>query len=145
MGRLFKHPLRVAEFSGLKKDNLQWQERRLVIFGKGGIYGKKSKRRIVPMTERVRRVLEYHFGHEDTLGISSRTIQRIVRRVANRAFISKPVSPHVLRHTFSVACIKKGISTRSLMQLLGHDRLTTTEIYLNMSPEDTIREFETKW
>ena len=97
------------------------------------------------MTERVRRVLEYHFGYEDTLGISSRTIQRIVRRVANRAFISKPVSPHVLRHTFSVACIKKGISTRSLMQLLGHDRLTTTEIYLNMSPEDTIREFETKW
>ena len=36
--------LRVAEFSGLKKDNIQWQERRLVIFGKGGIYGKKVRR-----------------------------------------------------------------------------------------------------
>ena len=88
---------------------------------------------------------ENRFGFEDRLGISARTIQRIVRRVANHGGIAKPVSPHVLRHTFSVTCIKKGISTRSLMQLLGHDRLTTTEIYLNMSPEDTIREFETKW
>ncbi|MFH0924471.1 MAG: site-specific integrase, partial [bacterium] len=57
----------------------------------------------------------------------------------------KPVTPHVLRHTFSVNCIKKGISTRALMSLLGHDRLTTTELYLNLSPEDAIREFQNKW
>ena len=137
--------LRVAELSGLTKDNIQWQERRLVIYGKGGIYGKKSKRRVIPMTERVRLVLERHFTFEDTLGMSVRTVQHIVKRVANRAGISKPVSPHVLRHTFSVSCIKKGISTRALMQFLGHDRLSTTEIYLNLSPEDAIREFEGKW
>ena len=65
--------------------------------------------------------------------------------IANRAGISKPVSPHVLRHTYSVSCVKKGISTRSLMQLLGHDHLSTTEIYLNLSPEDVIKEFESKW
>ena len=53
----------------------------------------------------------------------------------------KKVSPHVLRHTFAVNCIKKGISTRALQSLLGHDRLATTEIYLNLSPEDAIREF----
>jgi len=72
-------------------------------------------------------------------------VARVVKEVANRAGISKPVSPHVLRHTFAVNCIKKGISTRTLMQLLGHDRLTTTEIYLNLSPEDAIREFLNKW
>ena len=137
--------LRVAELANLTKDNIQLQERRLVVYGKGGIYGKKSKRRIIPMTERVRQVLESHFALEDKLGISVRTIQLIVKRIANRAYITKPVSPHVLRHTFAVTCIKKGISTRALMQLLGHDRLTTTEIYLNLSPEDTIREFEAKW
>jgi integrase/recombinase XerD len=137
--------LRVAELAGLKKESIHWQERRLVIYGKGGPYGKKTKRRVIPMTERVRRVLEHHFAFENFLGISSRTIQRIVKRVANRAGITKTVSPHVLRHTFSVTCIKKGISTRALMQLLGHDRLTTTEIYLNLSPEDAIREFEGKW
>jgi len=137
--------LRVAELAGLKKNNIQWQERRLVIYGKGGIYGKKSKRRILPMTERVRLALERHFSFEDSLGITARTIQNIVKRVANRAGITKPVSPHVLRHTFSISCIRKGISTRTLMQLLGHDRLSTTEIYLNLSPEDAIRDFESKW
>ena len=137
--------LRVAELSGLTKENIQWQERRLVIYGKGGIYGKKSKRRVLSMTDRVRRVLESHFAFENAINRSTRTIQRIVKRIANRAGITKPVTPHVLRHTFSVICIKKGISTRVLQELLGHDRLATTEIYLNLSPEDAIRQFEEKW
>ena len=137
--------LRLSEFAGLKKENIQWQERRLVIYGKGGIYGKKSKRRIIPMSERVRRLIEYHFAENATVGMSKRTVDRVIKRVANKAGISKPVSAHVLRHTFSVNCIKKGISTRALQSLLGHDRLTTTEIYLNLSPEDIIREFREKW
>jgi len=137
--------LRVSELASLTKDNIQWQEHRLIVYGKGGPYGKKTKRRVLPMTDRVRLLLEHNFTLADTLGLSKRTIQRIVKQVANRAAITKPVSPHVLRHTFSVSCIKKGISTRTLMQLLGHDRLSTTEIYLNLSPEDAIRDFESKW
>ncbi len=137
--------LRVSELTELTRNHIQWQERRLVIYGKGGPYGQKSKRRVLPMTERVRAYLEHHFAFEETLGISIRTIQRSVKRVANRAGLSKPVTPHVLRHTFSVTCIKKGISTRALMQFLGHERLSTTELYLNLSPEDAIREFEDKW
>lgn len=137
--------LRVAELAGLTKDNIQWQERRLVVYGKGGPYGSKTKRRVLPMTDRVRHLLELRFTMHNELALSKRTIQRIVKQVANRATITKPVSPHVLRHTFSVTCIKKGIPTRVLMQLLGHDRLATTEIYLNLSPEDAIKEFEAKW
>ena len=137
--------LRVSELAHLKKDNIQWQERRFVIYGKGGPYGKKTKRRILPMTDRVKRLIDHHFAEHDNTGISARTIQRIVKEVANKAGISKPVTPHVLRHTFSVNCIKKGISTRALMAFLGHDRLATTEIYLNLSPEDAIREFQNKW
>ena len=75
----------------------------------------------------------------------TRTIERIIKKTADKAGISKKVSSHVLRHTFSVNCIKKGISTRALQSLLGHDRLATTEIYLNLSPEDAIREFLNKW
>jgi len=137
--------LRLSEFADLKKDNIQWQERRLVIYGKGGPYGKKTKRRIIPMTDRVRRLFEYHFAENNDTGITTRTVARTVKKVADKAGISKPVSPHVLRHTFSVNCIRKGISTRALQTLLGHDRLTTTEIYLNLSPEDAIREFLNKW
>jgi integrase/recombinase XerD len=65
--------------------------------------------------------------------------------VANRAAISRPVSPHVLRHTFSVTAIQKGISLPALQRMLGHDHLATTEIYLNFSPEEVLREFHDKW
>jgi integrase/recombinase XerD len=137
--------LRVAEFSGLTKNNIDWQTHRLMIYGKGGIYGKKSKRRIVPMTPRVQTLLEGHFGLYDSIGMTDRTIQRLVKTVANRAHISRPVSPHVLRHTFAVTTILKSISLPTLQQLLGHDRLTTTAIYLNLSPEEAVKEFQSKW
>jgi integrase/recombinase XerD len=113
--------LRLSEFADLKKSNIQWQEKRLVIYGKGGPYGKKTKRRIIPMTDRVRRLIEYHFTEHENIGMSKRTIERVVKNVANKAGIAKPVSPHVLRHTFSVNCIRKGISTRALQSFLGHD------------------------
>lgn len=137
--------LRVAELAQLKKDNLDWQTHRMMIYGKGGPYGSKSKRRIIPLSSRVRPLVEGHLGLHDKFGMSARTIERIVKRVANRAHISRPVSPHVLRHTFSVTAIQKGISLPALQRLLGHDRLTTTEIYLNLSPEEVIREFQQKW
>lgn len=137
--------LRVSELEGLTQKNIQWQENRLMIYGKGGPYGKKTKRRVIPMTERVRRLLEIHFATHNTIGIKKRSIQRLVKRIANRAGISKPVTPHILRHTFAISCIKKGISTRTLQSILGHDRLATTEIYLNLSPEEALAEFKRKW
>lgn len=137
--------IRVGEFANIKKDDIQWQEKRIIIYGKGGHYGKKSKRRVIPITERVKTLFEMHFTNHKDIGISVRTIQRMVKKVANKAGITKKVSPHVLRHTFAIMCIKKGISTRALMSLMGHDHLSTTEIYLNMSPEDIIKEFKEKW
>ena len=72
------------------------------------------------MTGRVRRLFEYHFTENNDTGIGKRTVGRIVKKVADKAGISKPVSPHVLRHTFAVNCIKKGISPRALQTLLAH-------------------------
>jgi integrase/recombinase XerD len=137
--------LRVSELAGLKKENIDWQGHRLMIYGKGGPYGSKSKRRVVPLSTRIQGLIEGHFSLYETLGMTPRTIQRLIKKVANRARIARPVTPHVLRHTFSVTAIRKGISLPSLQRLLGHDRLSTTEIYLNLSPEDVIREFEAKW
>jgi integrase/recombinase XerD len=60
--------------------------------------------------------------------------------------IRRPVIPHVLRHTFSVTAIQKGISLPALQRLLGHDRLTTTEIYLNLSsPRQSYLAFRHFW
>ena len=137
--------LRVSELATLTKDNLDWQMHRLMVYGKGGPYGTRSKRRIIPLTPRVQPLVEGHLASQDQFGMSSRTIQRLLKVIANRANISRPVSPHVLRHTFSVTALQKGISLSALQRLLGHDRLTTTEIYLNLSPEEAIREFQSKW
>jgi integrase/recombinase XerD len=137
--------LRVSELAELTTESLDWQMHRLIIYGKGGPYGTKSKRRIVPLSARVQPLLEGQLALQNRFGISSRTIQRLIKAVANKANISRPVSPHVLRHTFAVTAVQRGISLPSLQRLLGHDRLTTTEIYLNLSPEEAIREFHSKW
>jgi integrase/recombinase XerD len=94
--------LSVAELAKLKKENLDWQGHRLMVYGKGGPYGSKSKRRVIPLSPRVQPLLEGHLALHDESGIGVRTIQRTVRAIAHRASISRPVSPHVLRHTFSV-------------------------------------------
>jgi integrase/recombinase XerD len=64
--------------------------------------------------------------------------------ILNQSHIRRPVTPHVLLHTFAVTAVQKGISLPALQRLLGHDRLTTTEVYLNLSPEEAIREFREK-
>ncbi|MEK7285964.1 MAG: tyrosine-type recombinase/integrase, partial [Nitrospirota bacterium] len=101
--------LRVAEFSALTKESLDWQTHRLTVYGKGGPYGSKSKRRIIPLSARVQPLLEGHISLHDKVTIGVRTVQRVCIRLANRAAIKRKVSPHVLRHTFSVTAIQKGI------------------------------------
>jgi len=133
--------MRVHELCGLRRQDVHWQESHMVVWGKGGPFGKQGKRRIVPLTERAKRLLEMQFMTSDRMGLNVRTAQRVVTQVANRALITKPVTPHVLRHTFAVNCVQQGVSTASLKKILGHDRLETTEIYLNISPEDALGEF----
>jgi len=93
----------------------------------------------------VRGLFEHYFILPEKIHFSARTIQRTVKSVANAATISRPVSPHVLRHSFAMLWIHKGGSTRALQMMLGHDHLSTTEIYLNMSPEFMLHEFRSKW
>src|SRR6266581_3919388 len=91
--------LRVSELAGLSTKHIDWQQQRLMIYGKGGPYGTKSKRRVIPLTPRIRPLIDGHFAIHDTIGMTPRTNQRILKRVANKARIKRPVTPHVLRHT----------------------------------------------
>ncbi len=142
---LLESGLRVSELADLKRDQIQWQQRGIRIRGKGGPFGKRSKFRIVPLSERLRSLFEHYFMLHEQFPYRKRMIQNVVKRVANRAGISRPVSPHVLRHTFAVLYLHRGGSTRALQLILGHDHLTTTEIYLNLSPEAVLEEFHRKW
>jgi integrase/recombinase XerD len=137
--------VRVSELCDLSSKNLLWQQRQLRIKGKGGPHGKKTKVRVVPMSNRVRALLEHHFALAKAFPVKTRRAQDIVKAVANRAGITKDVSPHVLRHTFATTALQKGISLPTVQKILGHDRLQTTAIYLNFTDVHIQDEFERKW
>lgn len=153
--------LRLGEFVGIRYDRIDWQDKKVVVWGKARIrpgckmcqgMGKLAdgkcpacgKRRVVPLTDRLIAMFAQIFATEESLGMSRRTVERIVSRVARKAGVRKKVSPHVLRHTFAVHTLQKGVSLSALQRVLGHGSLHTTEIYLNMSGDEAIREFREK-
>jgi integrase/recombinase XerD len=137
--------LRVGELCDLTRKNVLWQQRQLRFKGKGGPNGKKTKVRVVPMSNRVRALLEHHFALEKAFPVKTRRAQDIVKAVANRAGITKEVSPQVLRHTFAKMALQKGISLPTVQKILGHGSLQTTAIYLNFTDVHIQDEFERKW
>jgi site-specific recombinase XerD len=137
--------LRVSELAGLSRASYDWQQHTITVNGKGGPFGSGTKRRVIPLSTRARDALERFLGAYDRVGMSTRTIQRMVSELARRAQIQAKVTPHVLRHTFAVTCLKKHMNVETIRRLLGHDSLSTTQIYLNMFPEDVIREFRDRW
>ena len=137
--------LRVSELCGLKPESMLWQQRSLRIMGKGGPYGKKSKVRVIPLSRRTQSLLEPYFALNEHWFVGERQTQKLVKQIANRAQLSKPVTPHVLRHTFATLALQKGISLAAVQKMLGHDRLSTTEIYLNLTETHVIEEFQAKW
>jgi integrase/recombinase XerD len=93
--------LRVSELCSLTSKNVLWQQRQLRVHGKGGPHGRKTKVRVVPMSNRLRALLEHYFALEKVFPFKPWGVQDIVKNVANRAGITRDVSPHVLRHTFA--------------------------------------------
>ena len=135
IGLLLDTGIRGGEAARLTRQDVNTQARTLTVKNKHGPYGTKAPHRVVKMTPKVATLLDAYFAMDDALP-STRTLERVVKRVAERARISKPVTPHVLRHTFAVRMIRNRMDIRTLQLLLGHDHLDTTAIYLNFSPDD---------
>jgi len=137
--------MRVSELCSLTPQNILWQQQTIRMSGKGGPYGKKTKKRVIPMSKRVQALLEHYFAIHDTFPVGIRRVQTLLKDIANKAQISQSVTPHILRHTFATIALQKGISIASLQKILGHDRLATTAIYLNFTDEHVVEEFMKKW
>ena len=97
------------------------------------------------MPPRVQALLEHYFVINDKWLVGARQVQKIVKEIANRAKLTKPVSPHILRHTFATIALQKNISLATVQKILGHDRLATTAIYLNFTDKHVVEEFSKKW
>lgn len=115
------------------------------VSGKGGPFGKCSKKRVVPISKRVQNLLEHYFAVNETMPVGIRQVQKIVKQVANRAQFTKQIIPHILRHTFATLALQKGISIAAVQKILGHDRLSTTTIYLNFKDTHIVEEYTLKW
>ncbi|MCL6494521.1 MAG: tyrosine-type recombinase/integrase [Ignavibacterium sp.] len=145
---LIETGLRVSEFVNLKLEDIEWQTGNfgaIKVYGKRGFYGTNKPYRIVPLTEPAKEILKNYisaFGLPQNVTV--RAIQKRIKQIANRSGIEKKISCHNLRHTFAVNCLKKGINLRALQLLLGHSSISVTQIYLSLSPQDIIKEFNQK-
>lgn len=152
-GRRNRAMLEMLYGSGLRVSELCNLERRRVNFEDGylNVSGKGSKERIVPLSEpAVEQTLLYlqereeredpvKPGEEDFLFLNRRgahltrqMIFTIVRRTADAAGIEKVISPHTLRHSFATHLLEGGANLRAIQDMLGHESISTTEIYLHV-------------
>jgi len=137
---LLETGMRVSELAKLKKEQISWQRDCITTIGKGG------KRRVIPMSKKTRFYLsEYFSAGKEKMEWGSRWIQKIVKRVAEKAQILKKVSPHVLRHTFAVCYLHRGGNVRALQEILGHSHIQTTDVYLNYSDVRVLDDFKRVW
>jgi len=139
--------------SGLRVTELCTLERRRVFLDEGYVIvaGKGSKERMVPMSpqaieqidlyleERAQRGETAKPGEEDYLFLNVRgahltrvMVFYIVRQLAEAAGIKKTISPHTLRHSFATHLLEGGANLRAIQAMLGHESISTTEIYLHL-------------
>ena len=141
---LYSCGLRVSELVTLRLSQLYIEERYIVIQGKG------SKQRIVPISpvalEQITLYLEQTRSHqvaqrgsEDILFLNRRgammtrqMIFHIVKQLCELAGVRKVISPHTLRHSFATHLLEGGANLRAIQQMLGHENITTTEIYVHI-------------
>jgi len=146
--------LRVSELINLKISNLHFDEGFIRIVGKG------NKERLIPISQKAIKEINFYFedrnklsvksGHEDILFLNRRGKQltrvmvfTIIKRLAEKANLSKDISPHTLRHSFATHLIEGGADLRAIQEMLGHESIITTEIYTHLDREylrDTIIE-----
>ncbi len=136
--------LRVSELVGLQMSLVYADEEFVVVRGKG------DKQRLVPISQvaleligryvsEVRSHLVVKRGCEDILFLNRRGGQLsrqmvfiIIKRLCELAGIHKTVSPHSLRHSFATHLLEGGANLRAIQQMLGHESITTTEIYVHI-------------
>ena len=147
---LYGSGLRVSELVGLRLSDMYLKEGYMLIRGKG------SKQRLVPVSpeaekwfgfwleDRSRLDIKPEFRDTAFLNRYGRQLTRamiftIIRRLAESAGIKKTISPHTLRHSFATHLLQNGADLRIIQQLLGHEDITTTEIYTHIDIQDLRR------
>ncbi|MFA7169331.1 MAG: site-specific tyrosine recombinase/integron integrase [Candidatus Paceibacterota bacterium] len=134
---LFSTGLRVSELTNLNIENINLKS------GEFSVRGKGDKIRIVFLSASAKDSLnEYVIKRKDVLPalfvsikgkevsrLTSRSVERIIKKYASRAGIVKKITPHTLRHSFATDLLRNGADIRSVQAMLGHSSITTTQVY----------------
>lgn len=136
--------LRVSELITLRISDLNLDEEYITIIGKGNKerivpIGTKAKFDIKEYMEKVRSLTLPNREYRDTLflnnrgkGLSRTMVFYIIKNLAQLADIPKSISPHTFRHSFATHLIEGGANLRAVQEMLGHESITTTEIYTHI-------------
>ncbi len=144
---LYGSGLRVSELVNLKLSDIYHKEGYMIIWGKG------SKQRLVPISPVAEEWLQYWLEErshwpikeedKDIVFLNRRgakltraMVFTIIKRLCAEAGIEKNISPHTLRHSFATHLLQNGADLRIIQQLLGHEELSTTEIYTHLDIQD---------
>ncbi|MFH0857301.1 MAG: site-specific tyrosine recombinase/integron integrase [Candidatus Magasanikbacteria bacterium] len=150
---LFCSGMRVSELASLKRENVNLKHDEFTIKGKGGknrviFLSESAKRNLRAYVDKRRDTSPWLFVSHDKrtgadkntsetdIGLTQRSIQRLVQKYAHSAGITKPVTPHTLRHSFATDLLGNGADIRSVQTMLGHSSITTTQIYTHITDKE---------
>ena len=141
---LYSCGLRVSELVTLKISDLFFEEGFIKITGKGSKQrfvpiGKITEKYILIYKNQIRNQIKVQKGFEDTLFLNRRGKQltramifTIIKDLALKINLNKVISPHTFRHSFATHLLENGADLRSIQLMLGHESITTTEVYMHL-------------
>lgn len=137
---LYSSGIRVSELSNMKVKDIDFNEKKILILGKGNkeryvYFGSKCMNLLNKYLELDHRDSPYLLIGKRTEKLNEREIRSIVTETAKKAGISVHVTPHTLRHTYATHMLNDGADLKSVGDLLGHESLSTTQIYTHVSNE----------
>lgn len=150
---LYSSGIRISELVNIKTPNYDSEECLIRIMGKG------SKERIVPLGDYAVNIMNDYMNnyrplinkkHTDYVFINNRGdkisrqfIFKVIKKEALKKGIKKDISPHTLRHTFATHLLKNGADLRIIQELLGHETISTTQIYTHVTNNKLKSDYET--
>lgn len=142
---LYSTGVRVSELVHIKLKNISFDDKRIKVLGKGNkeryvLFGSKLQKILEDYIKNSRPLLlkepnEFLFLNKNGNPLTTRGVEIIIDNILKRGGIPYKISPHTLRHTFATHLLDNGADLKSVQELLGHDSLSSTQVYTHVSNE----------
>lgn len=141
---LYSTGVRVSELVNIKLNDIDLSEEKILILGKGNkeryvLFGSKAKEKILDYLKEKTDSSPYLIVNRYGNKITDRGIRKILDSIILEASLSYKISPHTLRHTFATHMLDSGADIEIVKELLGHESLSTTQIYTHVTSESLKR------